>query len=143
SLRNTRTRIRNRTNQTHTRPIRRQARKKFQLKVALYIQAGLDCIYRHNNRRNHGTGNDVQDRSRHEPGTTRRHQRGPSGVADGIRPDTRPVRVRPAQLMPTPLRSLRIDDMRWERLLARAEKDNTTVTAILRQLIDEYLKEDT
>ena len=45
--------------------------------------------------------------------------------------------------MPTPLRSLRIDDMRWERLLVAAENNNTTVTAILRQLIDEYLKEDT
>ena len=45
--------------------------------------------------------------------------------------------------MPTPLRSLRIDNERWDRLLARAEKDNTTVTAILRQLIDEYMKEDT
>ena len=45
--------------------------------------------------------------------------------------------------MPTPLRSLRIDNERWDRLLFAAEDNNTTISAILRQLIDEYLKEDT
>ena len=45
--------------------------------------------------------------------------------------------------MPTPLRSFRLDDERWDRLLFAAEDNNTTITAILRQLIDEYLKEDT
>src|SRR5699024_5220753 len=64
----TRTRIRNRTNTTHTRPIRRQARKKFQLKVALYIQIGLDCKYSHNNRRNHGNR---KKRNGHRRRTTR------------------------------------------------------------------------
>ena len=44
--------------------------------------------------------------------------------------------------MPTPLRSLRIDDMRWERLHVAAENNNTNITAILRQLIDQYLKEN-
>ena len=43
--------------------------------------------------------------------------------------------------MPTPLRSLRIDDERWDRLLFAAEDNNTNITAILRQLIDQYLKE--
>ena len=43
--------------------------------------------------------------------------------------------------MPTPLRSLRIDDMRWERLRVAAENNNTTISEILRQLIDQYLKE--
>lgn len=44
--------------------------------------------------------------------------------------------------MPTPLRSLRIDDERWDRLLFAAEDNNTTISAILRELIDEYLKEN-
>ena len=44
--------------------------------------------------------------------------------------------------MPTPSRSLRIDDERWDRLLFAAEDNNTTITAILRELIDEYLKEN-
>ena len=44
--------------------------------------------------------------------------------------------------MPTPLRSLRIDDERRGRLLFAAEDNNTTITAILRELIDEYLKEN-
>ncbi len=44
--------------------------------------------------------------------------------------------------MPTPLRSLRIDDQRWDRLLIAAEDNNTTISEILRELIDEYLKEN-
>ena len=43
--------------------------------------------------------------------------------------------------MPTPLRSLRIDDMRWELLHVAAQRKNTTVSEILRELIDQYLKE--
>ena len=43
--------------------------------------------------------------------------------------------------MPTPLRSFRLDDERWDRLLFAAEDNNTNITAILRQLIDQYLKE--
>ena len=43
--------------------------------------------------------------------------------------------------MPTPLRSLRIDDERWDRLLFAAEDNNTTISEILRELIDQYLKE--
>jgi len=44
--------------------------------------------------------------------------------------------------MPTPLRSFRLDDERWDRLLFAAEDNNTTISAILRELIDEYLKEN-
>ena len=44
--------------------------------------------------------------------------------------------------MPTPLRSFRLDDERWDRLLFAAEDNNTTITAILRELIDDYLKEN-
>ena len=44
--------------------------------------------------------------------------------------------------MPTPLRSFRLDDERWDRLLFAAEDNNTNITAILRQLIDQYLKEN-
>lgn len=43
--------------------------------------------------------------------------------------------------MATPLRSFRLDDSRWDRLTFAAEDNNTTVTAILRELIDGYLKE--
>src|SRR5699024_6573907 len=46
------------------------------------------------------------------------------------------------RLMPSPLRSLRIDDMRWERLHVAAENNNTTIIEILRELIDQYLKEN-
>ena len=44
--------------------------------------------------------------------------------------------------MPTPLRSFRLDDERWDRLLFAAEDNNTTISEILRELIDEYLKEN-
>jgi len=44
--------------------------------------------------------------------------------------------------VPTPLRSLRIDDMRWERLHVAAENNDTTISEILRELIDQYLKEN-
>ena len=44
--------------------------------------------------------------------------------------------------MPTPLRSFRLDDERWDRLLFAAEDNNTTISEILRELIDQYLKED-
>ena len=44
--------------------------------------------------------------------------------------------------MPTPLRSLRIDNERWDRLLFAAEDNNTTISAIMRDLIDQYLKEN-
>lgn len=43
--------------------------------------------------------------------------------------------------MPTPLRNFRCDDDRWNRLTFAAEDNNTNITAILRQLIDQYLKE--
>ena len=43
--------------------------------------------------------------------------------------------------MPTPLRSFRLDDERWDRLLFAAEDNNTTISEILRELIDQYLKE--
>ena len=43
--------------------------------------------------------------------------------------------------MPTPLRSLRIDDERWDRLLAKAEDEGTTASEVLRKLIDAYLEE--
>ena len=43
--------------------------------------------------------------------------------------------------MPTPLRNFRCDDDRWNRLTFVAEDNNTNITAILRQLIDQYLKE--
>lgn len=42
--------------------------------------------------------------------------------------------------MVTPLRSLRIDDERWDRLLAKAEDEVTTASEIIRRLIDEYTK---
>lgn len=44
--------------------------------------------------------------------------------------------------MPTPLRSLRIDDERWRKLTFSAEDNNTTITAILKDLIDEYLEKE-
>ena len=44
--------------------------------------------------------------------------------------------------MPTPLRSFRLDDERCDRLLFAAEDNNTTISEILRELIDEYLKEN-
>lgn len=44
--------------------------------------------------------------------------------------------------MATPLRSLRIDNERWDRLAFAAEDNNTTITAILKDLIDEYLEKE-
>ena len=44
--------------------------------------------------------------------------------------------------MPTPLRNFRCDDKRWNRLTFAAEDNNTTISEILRELIDEYLKEN-
>ena len=44
--------------------------------------------------------------------------------------------------MPTPIRNFRLDDDRWKRLTIKAEERDTTITAILRELIDEYLKEN-
>jgi len=44
-------------------------------------------------------------------------------------------------IVPTPLRSLRIDDERWDRLLAKAEDEGTTASEVLRKLIDAYLEE--
>lgn len=44
--------------------------------------------------------------------------------------------------MATPLRSFRLDDERWDRLLFAAEDNNTTITAILKDLIDEYLEKE-
>lgn len=43
--------------------------------------------------------------------------------------------------MATPLRSFRLDNERWDRLLFAAEDNNTTVAGILRELIDNYLEE--
>ena len=44
--------------------------------------------------------------------------------------------------MPTPLRSFRCDDERWDRLTFATEDNNTTISETLRKLIDQYLKEN-
>lgn len=44
--------------------------------------------------------------------------------------------------MITPLRSLRIDDERWDQLLIKAEGEGTTASEIIRTLIDEYTQEE-
>src|SRR5699024_2705950 len=91
----------------------------------------------HGRNRNHGP----VERRTHPPSTPRYRTR--SG-GRGSRKVQKPPAARKGctGLMPTPLRSFRLDDERWDRLLFAAEDNNTTISAILRELIDEYLKEN-
>lgn len=42
----------------------------------------------------------------------------------------------------TPLRSFRIDDDTWQRARTRAEREGTTVTAVIVERLTEYANED-
>lgn len=44
--------------------------------------------------------------------------------------------------MPTPLRNVRVDDALWSAARQRAERDGTTVTAIVVDALERYVDSD-